>query len=181
MNNKELRKYELIINVANTNNLDALRELAGIDFATAVDVWEYKLNADTNSFSGSDVFAMLEKVSESKLKASILSSALLSKLVYGVSPESCTGANLVFVASLIVGSKINEAEELLRVIKNNQTGDFAERMKAIVDKVFELSMGKTGTKKATLNHKQTILLFDFVSKMKSGATKNLLTQRLKEL
>jgi len=44
-----------------------------------------------------------------------------------------------------------------------------------------LSMGKTGAKKATLNHKQTILLFDFVSKMKSGAMKNLLTQRLKEL
>jgi len=33
----------------------------------------------------------------------------------------------------------------------------------------------------TLNHKQTLLLFDFVSKMKTGATKNLLTQRLKEL
>jgi len=85
------------------------------------------------------------------------------------------------LASLIVGSKIAEAEEILRNVKNNPTGDFSERMKAVVDATFELSMGKTGTKKATLNHKQTILLFDFVSKMKTGPTKNLLTQRLKEL
>jgi hypothetical protein len=54
-------------------------------------------------------------------------------------------------------------------------------MGAVVNTVFEMSMAKNGTGKATLNHKQTILLFDFVSKMKSGAAKNLLTQRLKEL
>ena len=66
-------------------------------------------------------------------------------------------------------------------MKNNPTGDFNDRMKAVVDAVFALSMGKTGAKKATLNHKQTILLFDFVSKMKTGPAKNLLTQRLKEL
>lgn len=105
----------------------------------------------------------------------------LSKLIYGASPTSCTGANLTFLASLIVGSKIADAEEILKAVKNNTTGDFAERMPAIVDATFELSMGKTGTKKAALNHKQTILLFDFVSKMKAGAAKNLLTQRLKEL
>ena len=110
-----------------------------------------------------------------------MSSAPLSKLVYGGSPASCTGANLTFLGSLIVASKIAEAEEILKNVKNNTTGDFSERMKAVVDKVFELSMSKTGAKKATLNHKQTILLFDFVSKMKSWPTKNLLTQRLKEL
>ena len=89
--------------------------------------------------------------------------------------------NDFMVLSLIFSSKITEAEEILRNIKNNPTGDFGDRMKSVVDATFELSMGKTGTKKATLNHKQTILLFDFVSKMKTGATKNLLTQRLKEL
>jgi hypothetical protein len=115
------------------------------------------------------------------LRSSVLSSSPLSKLVYGVSPSGCTGASLTFLASLIVASKISEAEEILKNVKNNPTGDFSDRMKSVVDKVFELSMNKTGAKKATLNHKQTILLFDFVSKMKSGPTKNLLTQRLKEL
>ncbi|MDR0444128.1 MAG: hypothetical protein LBH44_12060 [Treponema sp.] len=66
---------------------------------------------------------------------------------------------------------------ILKSVKANPTGDFSNRMKAVVDTVFELSMGKTGNRKATLNHKQTILLFDFVSKMKAGPTKNLLTQR----
>jgi len=181
MTQKELRKYDLITEIATLGGVERLRELAGIDFATATEVWEYKLTKDINAFGSIDVFAMLESISESKLKAAVLSSPSLSKLIYGASPISCTGANLAFLASLIVGSKITEAEEILRSVKNNPTGDFSERMKAVVDATFELSMGKTGTKKATLNHKQTILLFDFVSKMKTGATKNLLTQRLKEL
>jgi len=57
-----------------------------------------------------------------------------------------------------------------------------DRMKAVVDTVFKLSMEKNGTKKPVFNRKQTALLFDYISKMKAGATKSLLTQRLlKEL
>lgn len=181
MNNKDLRKYDLLLQIGNQGGAEAMRELASLDFAVAVELWEYKLTKDINAFAGADVFAILESISEAKLRAAVLGNSALIKLIYGVSPESCSGANLRFLASLVVTSKINEAEEVLKAVKNNPTGDFALRMQAVVDSVFELSMGKTGTKKATLNHKQTILLFDFVSKMKSGTTKNLLTQRLKEL
>jgi hypothetical protein len=76
---------------------------------------------------------------------------------------------------------VDSAEEILKLVRSNPTGDFNERMKTVVDTVFAFSKQKTGTGRATLNHKQTILLFDFVSKMKSGVAKNLLTQRLKEL
>lgn len=181
MTQKELRKYDLITEIANVGGAERLRELAGLDFTAATEIWEYKLTKDINAFGDSDIFGMLEHICESKLKSAVLSGSGLSKLVYGLSSASCTGANLRFAASLVVGGKINEAEEILKNIKNNPTGDYAERMKAVVNTVFELSMGKTGAKKATLNHKQTILLFDFVSKIKAGPTKNLLTQRLKEL
>lgn len=181
MNNKEIRKYDLMVQIGNQGGALALKELATIDFTMAIDLWEYKLIKDINAFAGEDIFNILESVSESKLRAAVLGNPALLKLIYGSSEDSCTGANLQFLASLIVASKINEAEDILKMVKNNPTGDFAERMHAIVDSVFALSMGKTGTKKATLNHKQTILLFDFVSKMKTGTTKNLLTQRLKEL
>ncbi len=181
MNNKEIRKYDLMVQIGNQGGASALKELATIDFTMAIDLWEYKLIKDINAFAGEDIFNILESVSESKLRAAVLGNPALLKLIYGSSEDSCTGANLQFLASLIVASKINEAEDILKMVKNNPTGDFAERMHAVVDAVFALSMGKTGTKKATLNHKQTILLFDFVSKMKTGTTKNLLTQRLKEL
>ena len=181
MNNKDIRKYDLVIEVGNQSGAVALKELATLDFNMAIDLWEYKMIKDINAFAGADIFNILESVSESKLRAAILGNPALLKLIYGASEESCTGANLQFLASLVVTSKINEAEDILKMVKNNPTGDFAERMHAVVDAVFALSMGKTGTKKATLNHKQTILLFDFVSKMKTGTTKNLLTQRLKEL
>ena len=181
MNNKDIRKYDLVIEVGNQSGAVALKELATLDFNMAIDLWEYKMIKDINAFAGADIFNILESVSESKLRAAVLGNPALLKLIYGASEESCTGANLQFLASLVVTSKINEAEDILKMVKNNPTGDFAERMHAVVDAVFALSMGKTGTKKASLNHKQTILLFDFVSKMKTGTTKNLLTQRLKEL
>ena len=181
MNNKDIRKYDLMVQIGNQGGAAALKELAGLDFNMAIDLWEYKMLKNINTFAGEDIFQCLESVSESKLRAAVLANPALQKLIYGTSAESCTGANLQFLASLIVTSKINEAEDILKMVKNNPSGDFAERMHAVVDAVFALSMGKTGTKKASLNHKQTILLFDFVSKMKAGTTKNLLTQRLKEL
>ncbi len=181
MNNKDLRKYDLVVEIGNQGGASAMKELAALDFNLAVDLWEYKMLKDIHTFTGEDIFAVLENVSESKLRTAVLGNPALQKLVYGVSEESCSGANLQFLASLIVTSKITEAEDILKMVKNNASGDFTERMKAVGDAVFALSMGKTGTKKATLNHKQTILLFDFVSKMKAGTTKNLLTQRLKEL
>lgn len=181
MNNKEIRKYDLAIQIGNQGGALLLKELATIDFNLAVDLWEYKMIKNIDTFTGEDVFEMLESVSESKLRTAVLSNPALQKLIYGVSADSCTGANLQFLATLVVTSKITEAEDILKMVKNNSTGDFAARMHAVVDAVFALSMGKTGTKKASLNHKQTILLFDFVSKMKTGTTKNLLTQRLKEL
>ena len=181
MNNKELRKYDLLVQIGNQGGANALRELAGLDFDVAVDMWEYKMTKDINTFNGEDVFGILADVSEAKLRAAVLGNTALLKLIYGGSSESCTGANLTFLAGLIVNSKIAEAEEILKMVKNNGSGDFNDRMNAVVDAVFTLSMGKTGTKKATLNHKQTILLFDYVSKMKAGTTKNVLTQRLKEL
>jgi hypothetical protein len=178
---KELRKYDLIIEIGNVSGVENLRELAANNFAAAVDMWEYKMTKDINAFGAFDVFGMLESVSETKLRGAIADNAALLKLLYGVSGQSCTGANLGYLAGLIIGSKIDAAEEILKLFKSNQTGDYGKRMNAVVDSVFGMSMAKTGSKKATLNHKQTILLFDYVSKMKSGTIKSLLTQRLKEL
>jgi hypothetical protein len=178
---KDLRKYDLIIRIGSSGGAEQLRELAGIDFAIAIDMWEYKLTKDIDAFGNHDIFYMFETLSASKLRGALAENTVLLKLVYGTSSGSCSGANLGYLCDLIIGSKIAEAEEILKLVKSNPTGDFNERMKTVVDTVFEISMAKNGTKKASFNHKQTILLFDFVSKMKSSATKNLLSQRLKEL
>ena len=180
---KEIRKYDLIVEICTNGGAQRLRELATLDFTAALDIWEYIMGKDPNTFGDTDVFAILEDVSAKNLRAFLSGGTAgpLLKLIYGASQLSCIGANLKYLCDLIVGSKIDAAEEILRMVRGNATGDFNERMVAVVDKVFELSMAKNGTGRATLNHKQTILLFDFVSKMKSGASKNLLTQRIKEL
>jgi len=49
------------------------------------------------------------------------------------------------------------------------------------EKAVQDYMDELWAKKATLTQKQIVLLSDFISKMKTGPTINLLTQRLKEL
>ena len=119
MNNKDIRKYDLVIEVGNQSGAVALKELATLDFNMAIDLWEYKMIKDINAFAGADIFNILESVSESKLRTAVLGNPALLKLIYGASEESCTGANLQFLASLVVTSKINEAEDILKMVKNN--------------------------------------------------------------
>ena len=114
MNNKDIRKYDLMVQIGNQGGAAAIKELAGLDFNLAVDLWEYKMLKNIDTFAGEDVFQILESVSESKLRAAVLGNPALQKLIYGTSEASCSGANLQFLATLIVTSKINEAEDILR-------------------------------------------------------------------
>ncbi len=52
MNNKEIRKYDLMVQIGNQGGALAIKELATIDFNLAVDMWEYKMIKDINAFAG---------------------------------------------------------------------------------------------------------------------------------
>ena len=52
MNNKDIRKYDLVVQIGNQGGAAAIKELASIDFNVAVDLWEYKMLKDINTFAG---------------------------------------------------------------------------------------------------------------------------------
>ena len=66
MNNKDIRKYDLVVEIGNQGGANAIKELAAIDFNVAIDLWEYKMLKNIHAFAGEDVFEILESVSESK-------------------------------------------------------------------------------------------------------------------
>ena len=43
MNNKDLRKYDFVVEIGKQGGAAAIKELASIDFNVAVDLWEYKM------------------------------------------------------------------------------------------------------------------------------------------
>ncbi|MCL2570232.1 MAG: hypothetical protein FWE16_03440 [Firmicutes bacterium] len=195
MTSKEIKKYNLILEIGRTDPtsekmIELIISLAGVDFQTAVDMWEFIMGKYEDLLSKQEtsynlegrVFAGLSGVSDTKLKQLITDNAPLLKLIYGNAATAGTGANLSFLVQIILASKIEKADEILKHIATNKNKnmEFGDRMKIIVDEVFNQQCQKAGTKVPTLNRRQTMLLLEYALKIK-GPNKNLLVQRIKEL
>jgi len=193
MNSKDIKKYTLIARLVNTKPQSAellamLTELAGIDFTTAFEVWEFVLMACQKDLANKNIaeniegkaFDMFVSVSETKTRQLLAASEPLIRLVYGACATTCTGTNLATLTHFILAAKIETADAMLAAVRSNPTGDFGERMRIIVDSVFKTYCESKGVKKCELNRKQSTLLLEYCAKIK-GPNKMLLTQRIKEL
>jgi len=188
-----MKVYDLIVKIGNSLPEDAnvpvlLGELAQLDFTRACEMWEYMLvtyssqleddliaeNLETRAFS-----ALAER-SEPKLKLYLGEATPLLKAIYTSSATACTDGNLAYLCGLVLNSKIDAATEILRMVVANKKIDYAERMRAILDEVFNMYCAKNNTKVPSLNRKQGMMLLEFALKVK-GPTKNVLVQRIKEI
>ena len=195
MNVKELKKYELIVkagslDVADESLMGFMAELAAVDFQTAFEMWEYLLTVHGSRMSDvvvsynaeAKVFEALQKVSDTKLRQLLACNPTILKLIYTTCATGGTASNLSYLTSLILGSKIDVADEILKLLLSNKNAnmDFGDRMKLVVDDVFNTYCAKNNVRVPNLNRKQIMLLLEHVLKVK-GANKALLTQRIKEL
>lgn len=195
MNAKELRKYELIILIGRTDPASAeivelFHDLAKNDFTTAFEMWEYILNIHSEKLSDvavsqnleGAIFSVMMRVSEAKTKQLLPESSPLLKLIYTNSATAASENNLAYLSGLVLGSKIEAADEIFKLVvaNKNRNMEFGDRMKIIIDDVFNTYCQKNGTRVPSLNRKQTMLLLEYCLKIK-GPNKNLLVQRVKEL
>ena len=195
MNAKELKRYELIIalgagQVGGGEFFSNINELVKNDYATAFEMWEYLMTVNTNKLGDpgfaavleSGMFQLLFGTSESKFRQLIAGNSQLLRLIYAQSATAGSGTNLSYLTSLVLGSKIDAADEILKLVAVNKSPnmDFGARMQAIIDDVFNTYCAKNNAKVPNLNRKQTMMLLEYVLKIK-GPNKNLLVQRIKEL
>jgi len=194
MTAKDIRKYTLINKIMSSapNNAEIVSwfsELAQIDFQVAFEVWEYILGIYSKEVADKDTSINLEAkifgtfyhdVSETKTRQLFSASEPIIKLVYGACRTSCVGPNARMLAGFILSGKLETAALALAAARQNPTGDFGERMREIVDKVFSIYCESKGVVKCELTRKQSALLLEYVGKIK-GPNKMLLTQRIKEL
>ena len=125
-------------------------------------------------------FGMFVRISETKTRQLFIDSLPLFKLVYQQCASAVTGANLEFLVNLILSAKFDAADEALRCIRANASGDFGDRMRILVDAVFITYCSKHNVKVPILNRKQVHLLLSHIEKVK-GPNKTLLMQRIKEI
>ena len=195
MNAKELKRYNLIVTIGSMAPHDPtlpnlFAELAGNDYTTAFEMWEYMLTKHSGWLNDNAVstnletnlWNVLQKASESRFKQLMPEAVNLQKLIYAGSATVVTGANLTYLTNLVLNSKIDQADEIFKLVlaNKNSSFDFGERMKIIIDDVFNTYCAKNNVKVPSLNRKQTMLLLEYALKIK-GPNKNLLVQRVKEL
>jgi hypothetical protein len=179
MTQKTTRKYEILSAMARGEGDSAknLAELCAIDYATAMEVWEFYLGkSDTLALSGFEVF---RAVSESKLRQTLCENSALMRLVF-MSSAALSAPLVDFLVSIILSTKTEMAGEILKIMRTNTAIDQNECMRVVVDAVFNVACARDGTKVATLNKKQKTLLIENIEKIK-GQNKALLLQRIKEI
>jgi len=193
MNAKELKKYNLVIQIGNTDPsspqmVELLAELSGNDFQTGFEMWEYVMSMHADKLSREqfalnlerEVFNAMLARSESRTKQLLGESMPLLKLIYNQSATSASAGNLSYLTSLVVANKLDDAGEIMKFIVTNKSTDFSDRMRIILDDVFEASCKKSGSRVPSLNRKQQMFLLEYALKVK-GPSKNVLAQRIKEL
>ena len=178
MNSKQTRKYELIVAVANGDDVVRnLGELGAIDFTAAFEMWEFVLARGDGNFA--EGLGLFESLSDTKTRMLFCESLPLQKILY--SSLAAGGAKLVgYLASLILAGKIDAADECLARLRTNTHIDFNEIMRTVIDTTFATYCQKNNTRVPTFNKKQKTLLLDYINKIK-GANKALLLQRMKEI
>jgi len=190
-----MKVIDLVVKIGNSLPEDAnvpvlLAELAQLDFTRACEMWEYMMVTYSSNLEDAmvadnletKVFEALSGRSDAKLRLYLAESAPLLKAIYTSSATAATGGNLTYLSGLILNSKIDAASEILKLVSVNKNNniEYGERMRAILDEVFNTYCAKNNTKVPSLNRKQGMMLLEFALKIK-GPTKNLLVQRIKEI
>ena len=178
MNQKQMRRYELIADLAVGADAEkCLAELCANDFSAGFEAWEFALARGIKcAVSGLRVFLA---ASESRAKTLFCDNLPLQKLLFN-SPEAGESAVLDFLASILLSTKIETADECLSRLRGNTALDFNETMRAFLDIAFAQYCKKNDVRVPQFNRKQRDLLISHINKIK-GPNKALLLQRLKEI
>jgi len=179
MNQKTMRKYELISKIADGEEgvLQNLRELAETDFQASFEMWEYALSR------GQDIvlqgFDLFQSISETKTRTMFCESTPLQKLIY--SSASVQDPKLLdYLVNLILLNKLEPAGECLARLRTNTNIDFNDFLRTIIDMAFKTYCKRNDVRVPSFNKKQKTLFVEYITKIR-GPNKALLLQRIREL
>ncbi|MCL2862154.1 MAG: hypothetical protein FWE22_07065 [Firmicutes bacterium] len=188
---KFLQTFERFIQVDFFSDKDILmknmKTFLSLDFSQAVDVWVYLIttrekdlekNARIALMLGDDMFNLFFENNSQKCLKALSDEVMLKKAVYQYCANSLSGENFKVLVNLIVGNKLELADEILKCVIKNEKIKFGEVMKKLLETVF-IELLKKNPQKIVLNKKQTELLLGYVKKIKTDE-RAMLEQRIKE-
>lgn len=170
------------------SNMKAFLEL---DFANAVDVWEY-MTTDKEGTLAEDsavaevfadkVFSMLSKKNGARTIKAVLDTPSIRRAVFQYSPTADKGIFFDTAVDIAVNAKVSVLDEILKCTGKNTAMEstFGQYMKHLIERLFIEILKKSPTKQIYLNKKMTTLLLSHIAKIKTEE-RPLLEQRIREI
>lgn len=159
-----------------------------LDFALALDLWDYICSAYENDLAASkDVAALLGgtvadmfyKQAAQKTVKALADLPSVRRAVYQYSPRAGEGVAFGILVDLLSANKTDAADDLLKCLLKNGDVPYGPTMKKLLERVFIELMKKNPAKKMEMPRKLATLLLSYVSKIKTDE-KAMLEQRIRE-
>lgn len=192
-NLKFMQLFENLVSVDYTANkehtLKSIKKLMDLDYLLAVDVWDYiaTVKEDTiikdnafNVIATEDILKVMYNQASTKCIKAINDTASIRKIIYQYSSKAVDGYAYECLATLMVGNKLVQAEEILKfLVKNEQCQkQFGAMLKKLLEHIF-VELLKKNPSKIDMPKKLCTLLLTYVNKVKTDE-KALLIQRINE-
>ncbi|MCL2256569.1 MAG: hypothetical protein FWC11_06985 [Firmicutes bacterium] len=164
-----------------------MKSFLSLDYSQAIDVWVYLITTRENdllkntriaTMLGDDMFNLFFSNNSQKCLKALSDEIMLKKAVYQYCANSLTGENFKLLVNLIVSTKLEFADEILKCVIKNEKIKYGEAMKKLLEAIF-IELLKKNPQKIILNKKQTELLLGYVKKIKTDE-RAMLEQRIKE-
>ena len=166
----------------------AVRNLLDLDYAAAVDVWEYMANTREDKFEknealadaiGFDFYNQFYARASSKCVKAVNDLPVVRRAVYQYCRQACSENSLTALADLLIGGKLTAAEEILKCLLKNGKIHYGKTVKNLVERIFA-DLLKKNPAKIIMNKNLAEFLLSYIRKIKTDE-RALLEQRIKEI
>ena len=159
-----------------------------LDYALAVDVWDYLSTTREAEISAKPEQAKLlgdsaldlfyKKVAQKAVKA-IADLPAVRRAVYQYSPAAGSGTAFGILVDLLSANKTDQAEEIFKCLIKNERIQYGPVLKSVLERLFIEILKKNPSKKLEMSRKLATLLLSYVSKIKTDE-RAMLEQRIRE-
>ncbi|MCL2798176.1 MAG: hypothetical protein FWD58_09025 [Firmicutes bacterium] len=195
LNAKGLRYFELFeaflridIESDKIGCAKAVRNLLDLDYAAAVDIWEYMATTREEKFANNekladavcfDFFNQFYARASSKCIKAATEIPVLRRAVLQHSKKACTENSLTMLSDLLISLKLLPSEDILKCVLKNEKTHYGKTLKSIVERVFA-DLLKKNPARIQMPKPLAELLLTYIRKIKTDE-RALLEQRIKEI
>lgn len=161
---------------------------ANLDFAMAVDVWDYlcttqepKLAKDEafGKLMGGKAFDLLYAKNGAKTIKAVYDVPAVRRAVYQYAPVAEGSAPFTVLVDTLVANKTTQGEDIFKCLVKNERTPYGPFMKKLLERVFIEILKKSTSKKLEMPRKLATLLLSYVSKIRTDE-RAMLEQRIRE-